>query len=366
MIPVIVYRERYLPHSETFIYEQLIHMKKYKPYVLCRSKLPSAKDFPYPHVYRLKDVPQLTRQLQRLKAKCIYARFGTGGVRMLHLKARTKLPLLTSFHGSDVSRQLQIKPYYRRYLPLLFKKGDAFTVVCEYMRNKLIHLGCSPEKIHIVKSGIDLHKFPYLAHSKPSTDQIRILSVGRLTEKKGMLDLIRAFQLVLAMIPNAKLIIAGDGEERWKIEQLINQFGLGSHIELKGRLPHSQVQEEMARCDLLVMASRTASDGNEEGIPNVVMEAMATGRIVIATEHAGIPELVHHHQTGFLVQQGDPDALAAMIIYVLKHVEDWTSITVSARNKVEHEHDVVKQAAKLEKLMDELITCTTLSYSSNS
>lgn len=355
MIPVVVYRERYLPHSETFIYEQLIHMKRYKPYVLCRSKLPSMKDFPYPHVYRMKDIPNLSRQLQRLKAKCIYARFGTGGVRMLPLKAKTKLPLLTSFHGSDVSRQLQIKPYYRRYLPLLFKQGDAFTVVCEYMRNKLIHLGCSSEKIHIIKSGIDLHKFPYLPPSKPPLDEVRILSVGRLTEKKGMLDLIRAFQLVLSIIPDAKLVIVGEGEDRDKIEKLIQQLGLGSHIQLKGRLPHSQVQEEMARCDLLVMASRTASDGNEEGIPNVVMEAMATGRVVIATEHAGIPELVDHHQTGFLVRQGDPDALAGMIVYVLKHVEDWQPIVAHARKKVEQEHDVVKQSEKLEKRLDQMI-----------
>lgn len=355
MIPVIVYRERYLPHSETFIYEQLIHMRKYKPYVLCRSRLPSEKNFPHRHVYEFENIPKLYRQIKRLKPKCIYARFGTGGVRMLPLKTQTKLPLLTSFHGSDVSRQLQIKPHYRKALPLLFQRGEAFTVVCEYMRKKLVSLGCSPSKIHTIKSGIDLNKFPFLPSPSIDHHHIRLLTVGRFTEKKGMLDCIRAFQLVLSEIPGARLTMVGDGEERHRMEQLIDELGLRSQIELKGRLSHRQVQEELTSCDLFVLASKTASDHNEEGIPNVVMEAMATGKIVVATEHAGIPELVHHLQTGFLVREGDPSALSHMILYAIKQREEWPDILANARKTVEKEHNVAQQSKKLEKLIDELV-----------
>lgn len=355
MKPIVVYRERYLPHSETFIYEQLVHMKRYKPYILCRVKLPSHKEFPYPRVYRIKDVPHIDQQLLRLKVNLIYARFGMGGVKMLPLKHRTQLPLLTSFHGSDVSRQLQLRPDYRTYLPLLFHRGEAFTVVCEYMKKKLVELGCPPAKIRVIKSGIDLKKFPFLPKYNVRDDRIRILSVGRLTEKKGMIDLLRSYRLVLTQYPHAKLIIVGDGEDRKKIEWFIHFYRLESHIELKGRLSHEQVQREMEQCDLFVMASKTASDGNEEGIPNVIMEAMATGRVVIATHHAGIPELIINGETGYLVEQYQPATLAQTIVYALKHRDNWEPMIYKARTKVEEEHDAKKQTEKLEELMDKLI-----------
>ncbi|MEW9669828.1 glycosyltransferase [Ammoniphilus sp. 3BR4] len=354
--PIVVYRERYLPISETFIYEQIKHLQEYKPYVLCKEILPDAKrHFPHEHIYFLQDFRDKAIVLRRRGIRVIYARFGMGGVEMLPLKRAARLPMLTSFHGSDVSRQLNKRPDYREALPALFAEGERFTVVCEHMKNKLIDLGCPAEKIAIIKSGIDLKKFPFCPKLSIEQGNIRILSVGRLTEKKGMDDLVLAFTRVASVYPRAKLVIIGDGEERPRLESMIWSLGLERHVELLGRQNHEKVQEEMKECNLFVLASRIASDGNEEGIPNVIMEAMATGRLVIATKHAGIPELVKHEITGYLVQENAPHQLGGMMLKALKNQEDWSDIIAKGREMVEEEHNVHKQIRKLEAVINEII-----------
>ncbi len=352
---IVVYRELYLPHSETFIYEQITHLHRYKPYVLCRHKISESTQFPYPHVYCIQNISNLKTQILRKKVKLIYARFGMGGVQMLPVKMKLKLPMLTSFHGTDVSRQITLQTKYRKILPHLFKRGEAFTVVSQDMKNKLIELGCPMKKIHVIKSGIDLNKFHYEPKLELDPSGARILSVGRLIEKKGMAELISAFSRVASFLPRAKLVIVGDGKERESLERQIDLLGMKEQVELKGRLSHPAVKKEMERCDLFVLASRTGSDGNVEGIPNVIMEAMAIGRPVVTTRHAGIPELVEHNQTGYLVQEGDSLALAEMILYGLYDLDRRQQLLNAARKKVEEEHDVVKQIQKLERLMDKII-----------
>jgi colanic acid/amylovoran biosynthesis glycosyltransferase len=353
---IAIYREKYLPASETFIYEQIKHLDKYRPYVLCKQRTDDAlKRFPYRHVYRLREMGGQLKRLDKMGIRLIYARFGMGGVKMLPYKKMNRLPLLTSFHGSDVSRQCKKNAYYRRMLPKLFLQGEKFTVVCRYMRKKLVNLGCPKRKIVVLKSGLDLEKFPYQPKTAIDEKKLRILSVGRLTEKKGMDDLIIAFSEVVKKYPDATLVIVGDGEERGSLEKLIGKLGLEKKVDLLGRVEHAQVQEEMEKCDIFSIASRTAADGNEEGIPNVIMEAMATGRVVVSTEHAGIPELIEHKQTGYLVPEKDPEKLGEMLLYALNHQDDWRKIVDQGRQKVEEEHDIKKQIAKLEALIREML-----------
>ncbi|RXT13972.1 glycosyltransferase [Ammoniphilus sp. CFH 90114] len=353
--PIVVYRERYLPLSETFIYEQIKHLEEYQPYVLCKEILPEAKNFPYKRVYCLQNIRNKAVVLRRQGIRLIYARFGMGGVEMLPLKRAARLPMLTSFHGSDVSRQLNKRPDYRESLPALFSEGERFTVVCEYMKKKLIDLGCSPQKITVIKSGIDLSKFEFRPKFNADPKVIRILSVGRLTEKKGMDDLVIAFSRVVLSYPKARLTIIGDGEERERLESLIWSLGIERNVELLGRQSHEIVQEEMQRCDIFALASRTAADGNEEGIPNVLMEAMASGRLVVATQHAGIPELVKQAKTGLLAKENTPKELGTALLRAIEKQEDWQQLITNAREIVVNNHDVLKQVKTLENVMDEVV-----------
>jgi len=346
---VLVYRRRFLPKSETFIYEQLLGHQHVKPIVLTRHRF-NRKKFPYSPVYVRKRLSGLCRWLRKKKIKCLHARFGTAGVELLPYARRSRLPLITSFHGFDATKRVRENRRYRRKLKQLFRRGKAFTVVSDHMRKRLIRLGCPAEKITLIRSGIDLRKFPMQPIPPVEDGKFRLLSVGRLTEKKGMDTLIRAFRLVRKKYPRARLIIVGDGEEKGKLKRLVRRHKLKKRVVFKGGLPHQAVQREMGKCHIFVIACKTARSGNQEGIPNVLMEAMATGRPVISTYHAGIPELVKNNVTGYLVPEKSPAKLARKIIQVMEAEHEWPQIVARARAKVERNHDIEKQRAKLENL----------------
>jgi len=215
---VLVYRRKFLPKSETFIYEQLIGHRQVKTMVLTRQRPFNRKQFPYSPVYVRKRMTGLSTWLRRKKIKCLHARFGPAGLEMLPYARKTKLPLITSFHGFDATKRVRENPVYRRSLKRLFRRGKAFTVVSNHMKKRLIRLGCPARKITLVRSGIDLRKFPMLPAQPVENGEFRLLSVGRLTEKKGMDTLIKAFSRVHKSHPGAKLIIVGEGDQKKKAE----------------------------------------------------------------------------------------------------------------------------------------------------
>ena len=347
---VLVYRRKFLPRSETFIYEQLLGHQKVKPVVLTRQRPLNRKQFPYAPVYVRNSMAGLSGWMKRKKIKCLHARFGPAGLELLPYARKAGLPLITSFHGFDATKRVRENPGYRRSLKRLFKKGKAFTVVSNHMKKRLIRLGCPGDKITLIRSGIDLRKFPMLPPQPVQNGEYRLLSVGRLTEKKGMDTLIKAFVQVHEKHPRAKLIIVGDGDEKKKLRRMIKKYKLGKQVVLKGALPHQDVQRELARCHLFVIACKTARNGDQEGIPNVLMEAMASGRPVVSTYHSGIPELIEHGESGYLVPERSPAKLGRMINHVLASEHEWPEMTARARMKVEESHDVSKQRLKLEEL----------------
>jgi colanic acid/amylovoran biosynthesis glycosyltransferase len=352
---IFMFRKSYLPISETFIYEQMSNMNEYCPHVFYCDLLAESTLFPFSNLYPFQDLKTAIQHINDNNIRLIYARFGTGGVQMLPLKQKTNLPMLTSFHGSDVSKQLVKNKYYAAKLPELFRKGDMFTVVCEYMRGRLINLGCPDHKITVLKSGIDLDKFPLHPKVSANKDELRLLSVGRLTEKKGMDILIQAFAQIAEKYPRSKLTIIGEGKEREYLESLIEKLQLHGRAELIGKRSHPEVREHLMNSDMFCLASLTASDGNEEGIPNVIMEALAIGRVVVSTAHAGIPELIRHGETGYLVPEKDVGALSAMLIHAIEHQSEWSQLAENGRRKVQQEHDIRKQILKLEQLFTNLI-----------
>jgi len=354
MTRVLVYRRHYLPKSETFIYQQLIGHSRVQPIVLTRKKM-NLDQFPYSPVYRRRTLKGLAPWLRRKRIRCLHARFGTAGVELLPIARKTGIPLITSFHGFDATKRVKTDRHYRRQLRRLFRHGQAFTVVSNDMKRKLIKLGCPARKITLIRSGIQLRKFPFLPPQPVQNQAFRLLSVGRLTEKKGMDTLIKAFRHVVRTYPQTTLTIVGEGEERSRLRRLVKTYGLKHAITLTGALPHQQVQQEMSRCHLFVIACQTAKDGNQEGIPNVLMEAMATGRPVVSTYHAGIPELIRHGVHGYLAPERSPRHLARTILRALEEQERWSELTARARQKVEEQHDIVKQREKLEQLYLKMI-----------
>ncbi|MBO8170771.1 MAG: glycosyltransferase [Bacillaceae bacterium] len=347
-------RTRYLPPSETFIYEELKNIKHYKPIVYTRKRMNLSR-FPYKKIKTLPKHPRsMARKFKRNNIKLIHARFGTAGVKCVKVKRFYRVPLLTSFHGFDLPVKKNKRKSYLRQLPRLFRKGDRFTVPCHFMKNQMKKLGCPSHKIEVLYSGIDLNRFPY-EEREPRTENVRIVGVGRLHKKKGFKYLIKAFKKVLDVHPTAELVIIGKGDERKNLKQKIKQYNLGDHVKLKGEKKHHEITKELKRADIFCLPSITTSDGNHEGIPNAIKEAMATGLPVVSTWHGGIPELVTDEVDGYLVREKDVDGLADRLITLIENPELRLEMGVNGRYKVVEQFNSARQVKQLESIYKKLI-----------
>jgi hypothetical protein len=205
----------------------------------------------------------------------------------------------------------------------------------------------------VLYGGVDLNEFKYRAPHKG--DSQNILSIGRLVEKKGHHILMQAFQKIRDKFPNATLTIIGRGGLEEYLISLANQLNLGDSFRLLNHLPKDQVREQMTNADIFCAASLEAADGDVEGIPNTLKEAMAIGVPVISTNHAGIPELITNNKEGVLVQENNVDELADALEFMLTNREIWETYTVAARQKVEQKFNLAQQLQQQAEFYDELV-----------
>lgn len=360
----------YLPLTETFIYEQFKNIKKFNVIVICAKKL-NVDIFPMQDIRCLSDLnitnyiyngvllkyskycPFFAKIIRTGSVKLIHAPFGTDGLHALSYKKRFNIPLVTDFRGYDIGRLPKKNP---RMYDELFKTGDVFLVRSNDMRKDMINLGCPGEKIKIHHSSIDLAKFPFREKiASPENGRINILLVGRLTEKKGVPYAIDAFKKVSELHKNIHFTIVGDGPLKSSLQKHIRLSGLQEKIHLLGSLPQKEVIKTMLKSHIFILPSITASDGDKEGIPNVLTEAMATGLPVISTKHGGIPELIEDGRNGFLVEERNVDLLADRLGHLIEHPELWSVFGREGRKKVEEEFNIEKQTEKLEKIYESLI-----------
>jgi colanic acid/amylovoran biosynthesis glycosyltransferase len=277
---------------------------------------------------------------KRPRYDVIQCHFGTNGLKGLELREIGAIQgkLCTTFHGLDISGNLQI--YGDRLYDQLFEQGDIFLPISEYWRNRLIKLGCEPNKIIVHRMGIDIQKFTFTCREPPTNGQIRLVTIARLVEKKGLEYGIRAVAKLAKVYPNIEYSIIGNGTLREFLEQLIQELDVGAKVKLLGWRQREEVIEILNRSDVLLAPSVTSQNGDQEGIPVVLMEAMAMGLPVISTQHSGIPELVEHGVSGFLVPERDTDGLAEKIKDLIEHPELCVQIGQKGRMKVEESYNI--------------------------
>jgi glycosyltransferase involved in cell wall biosynthesis len=177
----------------------------------------------------------------------------------------------------------------------------------DYLRS----LSAEPQRLHLVYHGLDFSRFP-LAAGRPAVDDLTIASVGRAVEKKGYADLLQALAR-LNGDPRWRFEHVGGGPLAARLKESAARLGIADRIVWHGGRDRSFVFALLARSDLFVLPSRLTKDGDRDGLPNVLMEAQAFGVPVVSTKVSGIPELVTHGETGCLVPQRDPLALAGAI-----------------------------------------------------
>ena len=204
-------------------------------------------------------------------------------------------------------------------------------------------------------STIDLRVFKFKKRELKPNETIKIISVGRLVEKKGMSYTIRAVARLVKKYSNIELLIIGDGPLREELQLLICNLGVEKNIKLYGWVTHKELPKLLKDSHIFVLASTTAtSDGNQEGIPNVLKEAMATGLPVVSTRHAGIPEIVEDGINGFLVPERDENLLTNKIEYLIIHPEFWSKMGRQGRKKIKGMFDNKKVIKKIEKIFIKL------------
>lgn len=279
----------------------------------------------------------------------IHVHFGQNALVWAQLKAMgLRFCLVTSFHGHDVNSYPRM--YGNSIYKILFEWGDLFTVNTNFTRNQVEKLGCTPGKIRRLPVGLQVEQFDLQERVFPEDGCIRLLTVGRLVEKKGHLYMLRALPEILKRHPKIRYWIVGDGPLEMQLREEVNRLALEEHVEFLGSMPADQVRRIYTEAHVFILPSITAADGDMEGQGLVLQEAQATGLPVISTLHNGIPEGILDGKSGFLVPEKDSELLAEKTIYTLSHPEIWLEMGRAGRTFVEANYDMTLLNQQLEQI----------------
>lgn len=278
------------------------------------------------------------RNPRAFAADVFIAHFGPAGVTAAKLRELGVISgkIATVFHGIDISHREVLARYTPEY-QRLFRRGDVMLPISNLWAGRLNAMGCPAEKIAVSRMGIDMARFA-LREAKAPGVPLDILSVARLTEKKGLHVAIEACRQLKEQGVAFRYRILGIGPWERRLRTLIEQYQLDDVIEMSGFKPSHQVKALLDQADVFLLPSVTGADGDMEGIPVALMEAMAVGLPVVSTVHSGIPELVESGKSGWLVPENDAQALAQRLAaFSQLDSEGLQTIVRRAREKIETE-----------------------------
>lgn len=267
------------------------------------------------------------------QATLLHSHYGPQGLIAAAASRGTSMKIVVSFHGYDAYRLTRSKWWLNQYKKWLFANPRChITAVSEHMRETLLSYGASSERTSVCRVGKNVEEYDF--ESESYVDGL-IVSVGRLCEKKGMVDLVNAFAKIYEKNKGVRLLIVGDGELRKRIDELVRELGLEQAVKLLGALPHGRVKDIIADAQVFVLLSKEGLDGDKEGVPTVLMEAQSMGVPVVSTLHSGIPEAIPDVNREFLVAEGDVDNAAMRVQQVLAFTHKERSVRAAAgRNHV--------------------------------
>jgi glycosyltransferase involved in cell wall biosynthesis len=371
--PVVAcYCATFLKPEMLHIYRQITSLTRVAPFVIAQ-KREEAERFPFdritvvgkpamhfarrfwfkqvraaPWQISQTEVKALTGVLDGARAQLLHIYFGHIAVHLLPLIRAWGKPSVVSFHGADVMVDLE-KPAYRAATRAMLDAVRLVLVRSESLGRALIEIGCAPQKIRIQRTGIPIGEIPFRARTWPSDGAWRFVQACRLIEKKGLKTSLLAFAEFAARYPRSTFTIAGEGPMRSALEAQARALGLEEKVSFPGFVSQTQLREMFEHSHVFLHPSERGTDGNQEGVPNSMLEAMASGLAVFATEHGGIPEAIEHGKSGILVKEGDHEALAHTLLEAAINPKALTTI---AHNGAESVRQKFEQAAQTRKLED--------------
>ena len=289
---------------------------------------------------------RIVNMLRRHRAQVVLAEYGPTGAAMLPLCREAGIPLVVHFHGIDAFHT-DLLARHDRYREL-FAGAALLVAVSREMERQLLDLGAPREKVVYNTYGIDLDRFvPADAGAAPKV----FTAIGRFVDKKAPHLTVLAFHRALQQDPGMRLQLIGDGPLREAVVQLVRALGIGHAVELPGVLPPEEVSARLKGSRAFVQHSVVTSANDHEGTPLAVLEAMACGLPVVATRHAGIPDVVEEGVSGLLSAEGDLEAMAQHLLRLSGDPAEAARMGRAGRARVERDHRVQDRIATLHGLL---------------
>jgi len=305
------------------------------------------------------DLFQLSMAMTKNRFDIIHCHFATLGLVAINLKdIGVQSKFITAFHGYDVNKfPLEAGPdVYKK----LFAQCDLYTANTNYTKGQAVDLGCDPDRIEILPEGLRVEKFLFnTRHLKPNS-KVKVLTVGRLVEKKGYEYSIPAIGKLIKQGYDIEYNIVGDGSLKEKLQKLVDDLSIRSNVIFKGDLNQTEVLKLYQDCHVFILSSVTASTGDKEGQALVLQEAQATGMPVISTFHNGIPDGVLDGKSGFLVEERDIDGLAEKVQILIDTPDMIAEFGKTGRKFVEKRYDINLLNKRVEGFYQKLVTSQRL------
>jgi len=365
---VVVFRRKILPWSETFIASQAMALERYAPvfvgyeldargakYVEGRPRVLLSEHSLFPPLgkflvkYAARAPKRWLRAIAATKPKLVHAHFGSSAIPAHSIARALGVPLVVTYLGMDITVTPKSAAEVARRRRA-FAAADKVLCVSDFLGDKLREAGCPPEKVQTHYTGVDTAKFLPSAYAP---EPAQVLFVGRLAAKKGVIHLIRAMPEVRRAVPNAELVIAGDGELRAELEAAARALDLP--VRFLGVQTPAQVNELMSHATVLCGPSVVDARGNAEGLPFTFLEAQACGLPIVVSTSGGTAEGAVDGKTGFLFAPGDEGALARHLITILKDPALRERMSKAARAHIEQNFDLKRQTAGLEAIYDRIL-----------
>jgi glycosyltransferase involved in cell wall biosynthesis len=273
-----------------------------------------------------------------------------------------QLPLVISMHGSDVYLAEKAAPL-SAIVRMIFAGAGGITACSGDLHRRALRLGANPAIAQVVPYGVDTSAFcpdpaapARVRHDLGLLpDTPLIVSVSRLVYKKGLTYLLDAFPHILRQHPHAVLVLGGYGDLREVLEQQAQRLGIAAQVRFPGQLSREQTAAMIAAADVHVVPSIRDQAGNVDGLPNVLLEGMSSGRAIVASAIAGIPDVISHATHGLLVPEQDALALAEAINQLLSDPALAQRLGQAARQRIESELTWDATAATFERIYEQAI-----------
>jgi colanic acid/amylovoran biosynthesis glycosyltransferase len=359
------------------IYRQVTGLRRYDTFIVAKERT-SAEKFPFPDIEMVPRKPRknfirrfwlkhvrhlpalyyrgemqgLMKIFRNRQADLMHIYFGHTGVHLLPFIKGWAKPCVVSFHGADVMPR-EHQPEYDGQLRELLRVTPLVLARSLSLARRLEELGCPPEKIRLNRTGIPLADYPFQQRRAPEDGRWQFVQACRLIPKKGIATALKAFAGFHRQYPNSRFTLAGEGPMKREIEDLARDLGIAAAVELRGFLAQADLARLYADAHFFVHPSEITADLNQEGVPNSMLEAMATGLPILATLHGGIPEAVDNGRTGLLVPERDDAGLLRAMLDLAANPGRAFSMGQAASESVRIEFEQARQIEKLESYYDE-------------